>query len=227
MKILLIEDDREITEAISLTLQIFWPQTQLAISHLGRKGVDLAGSEDFDIIILDLGLPDISGFEVLQQIRSFSPVPVVILTVKGDEVDIVKGLEMGADDYIVKPCGRMELLARLKVRMRDRTQAFEKPPVSLGSLCLDPIKRQLVHGDAAMKLTLTESYIMYYLMRNVGRVVTYTDLAMEVWGGDYPGCRQSLRVHIRRLREKIEEDPGNPRIILTNPGTGYTMTKPG
>jgi two-component system KDP operon response regulator KdpE len=226
VKALIIEDDPDIVESISLALKIRWPDTQIAFTHLGRKGVELAETEEPDVIILDLGLPDISGFEVLKEIRSFSTVPVIILTVKGDEGDIVKGLEWGADDYIVKPCGQLELLARVQARIRDKTRYGDNSLLSYGSLRFNPATRQLLHRGREIKVTAIEAQIIHHLMRNNGHIVSYSDFAEEVWGEEYPGSVDSLRVHIRRLRGKIEEDPGHPKIILTKAGLGYYLGKP-
>lgn len=223
MKALIIEDDLEIVESISLALKIRWPDTQIVSTHLGRKGIELAETEEPDITILDLGLPDISGFEVLKEIRSFSTVPVIILTVKGDEGDIVRGLEWGADDYIVKPCGQLELLARVKARIRDKNRYNDDSPLSYGSLRFNPAGRQLLNRSREIKVTAIEAQIINRLMRNTGYIVTYSDLAEEVWGEEYPGSVDSLRVHIRRLRGKIEEDPSHPKIILTKAGLGYYL----
>lgn len=226
MRALIIEDDPGIVESISLALQIRWPETQIVSTHLGKKGIDLAGSEDPDIIILDLGLPDISGFDVLKQVRSFSSAPIIILTVKADEADIVKGLEWGADDYIVKPCGQLELLARVRARIRDKSRSVKEAPLSYGALRFNPSTHHLTIENREIKLTTIEAHIMHHLMKNAGQVVTYSSLAEEVWGEDYPGSIDSLRVHIRRLREKVESDPGQPQFILTKASIGYFLAKP-
>jgi len=226
VKALIIEDDPEIVESVSLALQLGWPEAQLVSTHLGKKGMELAESEDPSIIILDLGLPDISGFEVLKQIRLFSAVPIVILTVKTEEPDIVKGLEWGADDYIAKPCGQLELLARVKARMRDKNHFAEELPLTLGSLSFNPLTRQLLYGKKEINLTAIEAHIIHHLMRMAGRVATYSSLAEDVWGDDYPGSVDSLRVHIRRLREKLEADPSHPQLLLTKAGIGYFLAKP-
>ena len=225
MKVLIIEDDPGIVESVSLALHVRWPDIKIATTHLGNTGVELAESEQPDLIMLDLGLPDISGYEVLSQIRSFSSVPIIILTVRTEESDIVKGLEWGADDYIVKPCGQMELLARVNVRLRHQTRIGDQTVLSCGSIWFDPYTHQFILGDRDIKLTLIESQIIHLLMKNAGRVVTYHNLTEDVWGEDYPGSVESLRVHIRRLREKLETDPGNPRIILTKPSVGYSLSR--
>ena len=182
-------------------------------------------SESPDIVILDLGLPDISGFEVLRQIRRFSTVPTIILTVRAEEADVVKGLEWGADDYITKPFRQLELLARVKSMIRRHTPA-EESILTYGHLRLEPETAQLHIDEKEIALTVTENHILGHLMKNAGHVVTHSNLAEAVWGDDYPGATDSLKVHIRRLREKIETDPGKPRIILTKTGIGYFLAKP-
>jgi len=224
MKVLVIEDDKEIVDAISLAFQIRWPEAKVISTRLGQKGVELVESESPDIVILDLGLPDITGFDVLRQIRQFSSVPTIILTVRAEEADVVKGLEWGADDYITKPFRQLELLARVKSMIRRHTPA-EENLIVFGQLRLDPETAQLQMGDKEIALTVTEKNILAHLMKNAGRVVTHSNLAEAVWGDDYPGATDSLKVHIRRLREKIEEDPGKPRIILTKTGIGYFLAR--
>ncbi len=225
MKILLIEDDKEIIDAISLAFQIRWPEAKVVSTRLGEKGVELVESEGPDIVILDLGLPDISGFEVLRQIRLFSHVPTIILTVRQDEADIVKGLEWGADDYITKPFRQLEFLARVKALIR-RQSPEEEESLVCGPLRLDVTSGQLYYDRKEIVLTVTESHILGHLMKNAGRVVTHSSLAEAVWGDDYPGAADSLKVHIRRLREKIEADPSHPQLILTRTGVGYFLAKP-
>jgi DNA-binding response OmpR family regulator len=225
VKALIIEDDPEIVDSVFLTLHIHWPEAQLVATHLGRKGIEMAETEDPDIIILDLGLPDISGFEVLKQTRLFSAVPIVILTVRSEETSVVKGLEWGADDYIVKPCGQFELLARVKARLRDRYDPPQDSPLSFGPLRFDPTTRQLTNGRGDIKLTAIEGHILHHLMRNAGRVSAYSSLAEHVWGDDYPGSMDSLRVHVRRLREKLELNPSHPTLIQTKPGVGYFLAR--
>lgn len=227
MKVLVIEDDRDIVEAISLAFKIRWPEARLVSTHLGEKGVELVESESPDVVILDLGLPDMSGFEVLRQIRLFSSVPVIVLTVRAEESDIVKGLEWGADDYITKPFKQLELLSRVQVQMRRQSSTAEATPLSYGTLRFDPSTRQLLYGEKEVNLTATESQIIYQLMKNAGRVVTHAAVAEGVWGVDYPGAIDSLKVYIRRLREKIEEDPSHPKLILTKAGVGYSLVKQG
>jgi len=226
MKVLIIEDDQAIVEAISLALQLSWPEAKLVSTHLGERGIDLVEKENPDVVILDLGLPDISGFEVLKQVRLFSTVPILILTVRSDEVDIVKGLEWGADDYVVKPFRQMELLSRIKLVTRRRVPLVEEAPLVCGKLRFDPGTWQLFYGEKEISLTPTEGSIISHLMKNAGRVVTHSSLAEALWGVDYPDAADTLRVHIRRLRTKLEVDPSHPQIILTKAGIGYILAQP-
>ena len=225
-KVLIIEDDQQIVDSVSLTFRLRWPEVQLISTGLGEEGIEMAETEAPDIVILDLGLPDISGFDVLRQIRLFSSVPVVILTVREDESDMVKGLEWGADDYLVKPFKQLELLARLKVQLRKQTPPDEEAPIVCGPLRLEPSTFQLTHGGKEISLTIIEGRIIECLMRNAGHVVTHSRLAETVWGEDYPRALDSLRVYIRYLREKIEANPSKPKIILTKAGVGYSLAKP-
>ena len=227
MKILIIEDDPDIIEEVSLALKIRWPEVHLVSTVSGEKGVEMVEGENPDAVILDLGLPDINGYEVLKQIRLFSNTPVIILTVRGEESDIVKGLEFGADDYIVKPFRQLELLARLKAVVRRQQPAERDTPMVCGMLRFDPLSRQLFKGDKEISLIGTESHIMQELMKNPGHVVLHSTLAEAVWGTDYPDSADSLKVHIRRLREKVEADPSEPEFILTKSGVGYLLAKPG
>jgi two-component system KDP operon response regulator KdpE len=224
MKLLVIEDDPNIVEAITLAFQIRWPEAQIVSTHSGIRGVDQVENEQPDIVILDLGLPDISGFEVLQKIRHFSEVPIIILTVRSEEADIIKGLEWGADDYIVKPFRQLELLARVKAQTRRQHQP-EGDMIVSGRLKLNSITGQLILDNREIGLTVTESRILGHLMRNTGHVVTHHRLAEVVWGDDYDGAADSLKVHIRRLREKIEADPSQPKLITTKPGIGYLFSR--
>lgn len=225
MKVLIIENDQGIVEAISLAFQIRWPEAKLISTHLGEKGIELVESENPDVVILDLGLDDISGFEVLKQVRLFSAVPILILTVKVDEADIIKGLEWGADDYVTKPFRQLELLSRIRALTRRRGPLVEEAPLVCGSLHFDPSTGQLFNGGEEISLTPTESSILRHLLKEGGRVVTHSSLAESVWGDNYPDAANSLKVYIRRLREKLEADPSHPQIILTKTGIGYLLSK--
>jgi len=226
LKVLIIEDDQEIVDAISLAFQIRWQEAGIITTDSGETGIVMAESENPDIIILDLGLIDIDGFEVLKQIRLFSSVPVLILTVRADEADIVKGLEWGADDYVVKPFRQMELLSRVKALTRRGSSMIEDESLVCGKLRFSCNTEQLYLGEKELSLTRTESRIVRHLMANAGHTVTHTSLADSVWDIDYPNASEALRVHIRHLREKLEVDPSHPKIILTKAGIGYILKKP-
>lgn len=226
MKILIIEDDAQIVEAITLAFQIRWPEAKLVSTQQGEKGIELVESEKPDIVILDLGLPDINGYDVLKQIRMFSDIPILILTARTEESDIVKGLEWGADDYMIKPFRQLELLSRIKALTRRRSNADNELPIAVGHLNFNPSTGQLMFKEKEISLTPTEGRILNHLMRNAGQVVTHSSLADAVWGEDYPGAVDSLKVYIRRLREKLEVQPQEPQLIMTKAGVGYLMVKP-
>jgi len=220
LKLLIVEDDEEIIEAVSLAFQIRWPEARIVSTRYGKKAAALVETEQPDIVVLDLGLPDTSGFDVLREIRRFSDIPIIIVTVRAEEGDIIKGLEWGADDYIVKPFRQLELIARIKAQTR-RKEQVEQEKITRGSLHLNSTTGQLRCDNRKIDLTVTESKILAHLMRNAGHVVTHSSLAEAVWGDEYPGAAESLRVHMRRLREKIEDDPGKPKFVITKPGVGY------
>ncbi|MBE0481611.1 MAG: response regulator transcription factor [Dehalococcoidia bacterium] len=222
-KLLIIEDDEQIVEAVSLAFQIRWREAEIISTRYGKKGVELVASEQPDVVVLDLGLPDTSGFDVLREIRRFSDVPIIIVTVRAEEADIIKGLEWGADDYIIKPFRQMELVARIKAQTR-RPGQTEQEELASGPLHLNSTTGQLIRDNKKIDLTVTESKILGHLMRNAGHVVTHSSIAEAVWGDDYPAAAETLRVHIRRLREKIERDPSNPEFVVTRPGVGYLLS---
>ena len=226
MKILIIEDHRHIVEAITLAFQIRWPAAKIVSTDRGDKGIEMVEKENPDILILDLGLPDISGFDVLKQVRLFSDIPILILTARTEENDVVKGLEWGADDYVSKPFRQLELLSRVQALLRRRQTSQKETPVVLGQMSLNPVISELEYKDKKINLTVSESKVLYELMKNAGQVVTHTILAEALWGSDYPGASDTIKVYIRRLREKIEKDSSDPKFILTRPGVGYQMTRP-
>jgi len=225
MKLLIIEDDAGIIKVVKLAFQIRWPEANVVSTNLGHKGVEMAETESPDLIIIDLGLPDISGFQVLESIRLFSTVPIIIITVSGDENDIVSGLELGADEYIVKPFKQLEFLARVQALVRRQQQMIEQSPISYGSLRFGPSMSKLIYKGKNISLTQTEGIILYTLMKHSGNVVTYYNLAEAVWGDYYPSADESIRVYISHLRKKIEDDPNSPKIILTKIGVGYYLSK--
>lgn len=226
MRVLIIEDDEEIVEAIALAFQRRWLDIEVYSTHLGDKGVGMVETKAPDIVILDLGLPDSHGFTVLKNIRRFSEVPVIILTVMAEEADIVRGLEYGADDYVVKPFRQMEFLARVNSVIRRQGNTEYEDSIVCGVLHLDVTQGKVRYGEKMVNVTATEGQILYQLMKKAGHAVSAANLAKTVWGEGYSDNNNSLKVHIRRLRQKIEADPGNPELILTRAGEGYCLIKP-
>ena len=228
-KVLIIEDEQEIIDSVSLAFDKDWPEAELIPALFGKAGLDLVESEEPDIVLLDLALPDTDGIEVLKSIRLFSSVPVIILSVRQGESDMIRGLELGANDYITKPFRKKELLSRLKLQLRNRMSTGEESTIICGSLCLDPSTFQLTYRGREISLTVVEGRIMQQLMTNAGHVITHARLAEAVWGDDHNESRgtvESLRVYIRYLRRKLEADSSKPRLILTKSGVGYSLAKP-
>jgi DNA-binding response OmpR family regulator len=225
MKILLVEDDQNIVESISIILDMRWPEAKLIITSHGATGAELVEKENPDIVILDLGLPDISGFEVLEIIRLFSNVPVIILTVRGEETDISKGLELGADDYVVKPFRQVEFLSRVRAVLRRAGPIDNASPIVCGRLHYYPATRQLLYGEKEISLTSSESHIFESLIKKAGCLVTHAELSESLFGDYYPEAADNIKVHIQRIRKKIEADPSHPNIIINKLGLGYILSK--
>ena len=222
-KVLIIEDDQSVVDSVAIAFRKHWPTAELLSARMGGEGVELIEDGHFDAVILDLGLPDMDGLDALRQIRLFSQVPVLVLSVREEESDIARALGWGADDYITKPFKNKELVARLQARVRQRTSAEEEAPIVCGALRLDPITFQLHHGTREVSLTTVEGRILQCLMRNAGHPVPHARLAEEVWGEEYPGSVVALRSHIRRLRGKLELVSNRPKLILTKAGVGYLL----
>ena len=187
------------------------------------------GKGNPDIVILDLGLPDMDGFDVLREIRSFSNVPLIILTVRGDETSRIKGLELGADDYIVKPFSPVELLARVKAVLRRSHMpqlAREEKPLVAGPITIDTAQRRVYKNGKPVKLTPIEYNLLCQLVKSKGRVLPQSVLLSKIWGSEYSDATEYLKVYIQRLRQKLEDDPKNPKMILSERGVGYKFNPP-
>ena len=229
MKTLVIEDSPQIIEAISLCFELRWPEVTIIFARKGTEGTEMVETESPDMVILDLGLPDIDGFTVLRDIRSFSDVPILILTVRGDEIDKVKGLELGADDYVVKPFNHAELLARMKAVLRRTTMPHLKDAeevVISPELKIDFAIPCLYRKGEAIKLTRIESDLLYHLVRNEGKTLSHRYLLERIWGEDYSDATEYLKVYIQRLRNKLEDGPSQPKMVMTERGLGYRFVKP-
>jgi len=193
----------------------------------GRSALEAAAHEKPDLVILDLGLPDINGIEVLRALRAKSDVPVIVLSVRSDEQGKVAALDLGADDYVTKPFGMDELVARIRTAMRHRFQAQGTPPVfASGGVSVDLVRRVVKRGDEEVKLSPKEYELLRMLVLNAGKVLTHRQILNEVWGPAHVEDAQYLRVFVRNLRQKLESDPARPVLILTEPGVGYRLHAP-
>jgi len=225
MKVLIIEDNPEIIEMVTLTLELRWPDVDILSTSYGETGVELAKRELPDTIILDLGLPDIDGFQVLRQIRSFSDVPVLILTVRGDEEDMIRGLEEGADDYIVKPFSPGVLRSRLNVLLRRKqmpetaAEVADTPPIS-GKLRFDFANQQVSLRDKILELGPREYDLLYHLVTNSGKMLSNQMLMEEVFP-EHKGNTRFLDVYMKRLMDKLGDNPYDPTMIVHERGIGY------
>ncbi len=224
MRILVIEDDPKIVDFLYTAFQIGWPEAELVTANKGREGIESARSKNLDIILLDLGLPDISGFEALKQIRRFSLTPIIIVTVSNEEHSVVKGFNLGANDYIAKPLRPLELIARMKALISKNKQA-EDLSISCNGMHFGMSLLEFFIGAKRVILTDIEGRILYTLMQNSGRIVSYSHLASVLWGNDYPGAKDSLKAHICHLRQKIEDEPDIPRLIINRPTSGYMLAR--
>ena len=223
-KILIVEDESSFSEAIAFLLGKEGYESQVAEN--GRVALELFKSHEFDLVLLDLMIPEVSGIDVCRSIRTTSMVPIIMLTAKDSEVDKVVGLELGADDYVTKPYSSRELVARIKAVLRrgaadDGASTTDSGIHAAGRIRMDIERHQVTVNEIAINLPLKEFELLEFLMRNSGRVLTRGQLIDRVWGGDYYGDTKTLDVHIKRLRSKIEVDPANPVLIQTIRGLGY------
>jgi len=228
MKVVVIDDSPEIIEVVTLCFQLRWSGATIVSASNGAKGLELIEAESPDVVILDIGLPDMDGFQVLRELRRFSPAPVIMLTVRGEDTDVARGLELGADDYIVKPFSHIELIARVQAVLR-RAQGLavtEERPFVSGKLSVDFASNEVRVNGKPVKLTSTESKLLYYLIRNEGRLLSHENLLRKVWGETYVDTRDLLRVHIQHLRQKLGDSVELPSIIVTEHGMGYKFVRP-
>jgi two-component system KDP operon response regulator KdpE len=224
MRILVIDDEPDVIESVRLGFTLQWREIDVIGAASGESGLDAVEHERPDIVLLDIGLPDLDGFEVLRQIRAFSDVPVVMLTAHDDSMDKVKGLELGADDYVTKPFNHLELMARVKAVLRRLDMpapASRAPSFRAGDLEVDFARQEARVKGERIDLTPTEYKLLYHLVRNPGHILQHGTLLAKVWGREYVDEVDYIRVYIRRLREKLGDNPDNPRYIRTERGLGY------
>lgn len=221
-KILVIDDEAPIRRFLKISLEA--EGYDYLGAETGQQGLAMAASHRPDLIVLDLGLPDLDGLTILKRVREWSGMPVIILTVKDSESDKVGLLDAGADDYLTKPFSVPELIARIRVALR-HTQPQDPDVVhNFGPLEVDLPKRIVTRDGSPVKLTATEYAILRILVKNAGRVVTQSHLLKEIWGQHAVEQTQYLRVYIGQLRKKLESDPSRPTLILTEPGVGYRLS---
>ena len=217
MRILVVDDDATLRQTLAIGLRAGGHEVLLAAD--GRSALQAAVEDKPDLVVLDLGLPDLSGVEVLRELRTWSSLPVVVLSARDGSQDKVQALDLGADDYVTKPFGAEELLAR--IRAAGRRAGSDLPVVEAGSLVIDVPARRVTRDGAVVRLTPTEWSLLEMLVRHPGRLVSQRDLLHEVWGPSYGRETNYLRVYVAGLRKKLEEDPATPRHLLTAAGMGY------
>lgn len=229
MRILVVDDEPDVIESVQLGLTLQWREIEVVGVRTGHEAVDRVERDKPDVVLLDIGLPDISGFEVLREIRVFSDVPVVMLTARDDTMDKVKGLELGADDYVTKPFNHLELMARVRAVLRRHDMpppASRSPSFRSGDLEIDFSRQEVRLSGERIELTPTEYQLLYHLARNAGHVLQHGTLLAKVWGRDYVDETEYVRVYIRRLRDKLRDDSENPRYIETVRRLGYRFIAP-
>jgi two-component system KDP operon response regulator KdpE len=229
MRILLVDDDADVIESVQLGLTLQWREVEVIGAQRGDEALDEIEQKHPDIVLLDIGLPDMDGFNVLREIRRFSDVPVVMLTARDDAMDKVRGLELGADDYVTKPFNHLELMARIRAVLRRHDMAppaTRAPSFRSGELEVDFAAHQVRIGGKPVELTPTEYNLLYHLVRNAGHVLQHGTLLAKVWGREYVDETEYVRVYIRRLRDKLGDDPEHPRYIETVRRLGYRFIAP-
>ncbi|MEO5963948.1 MAG: response regulator transcription factor [Candidatus Limnocylindrales bacterium] len=230
MRILVVDDEPDVVESVRLGFMLQWREVEVLGAGTGAEALDIVEQQSPDIVLLDVGLPDQDGFDVLREIRSFSDIPVVMLTARDDAMDKVKGLELGADDYVTKPFNHLELMARVKAVLRRLDMpapASRAPSFRSGDLEVDFAKQEARLRGERIDLTPTEYKLLYHLVRNVGHVLQHGTLLAKVWGREYIDETDYVRVYIRRLRDKLGDDPDHPRYIKTERRLGYRFLAPG
>jgi DNA-binding response OmpR family regulator len=227
-RVLVVDDEKMIVKGLKFSLE--QDQMQVDCAYDGEEAVELAKQNSYDVVLLDIMLPKLDGFGVLQQIREFSNVPVMMLTAKGEDMDKILGLEYGADDYVTKPFNILEVKARIKAIMRRskaaaKTEETSSKTVTVGDMTLDLDGRRVMIAGSEVNLTAKEFDLLEILVMNPNKVYSRESLLQLVWGYEYPGDVRTVDVHIRRLREKIEANPSEPKYVHTKWGVGYYFKK--
>ncbi len=218
-RVLVVDDEPQMLRALSINLRARGYELDLA--QTGKEALRLVASEHPDVVVLDLGLPDLDGMEVIAGIRGWSPVPIVVLSARDREADKVAALDAGADDYVQKPFGMDELLARLRAALRRASPSDEEAVVETPDFTVDLGAKRVLRQGREVRLTATEWHIVEVLVRNAGRLVTQRQLLQEVWGPKYERETHYLRVFLAQIRHKLEPNPGEPRYFITAARMGY------
>ncbi len=226
IQILVVDDEPRYLKLVSYNLKAAGYEVITATT--GEEAMSLVAGKSPDLIILDIRLPGIDGYEVCTRIREFSSVPIIMLTAKGEEREKVQGLRLGADDYVTKPFGAEELMARVETVLRRGRMAEVTAPsvLTIGELAIDFVQRKVEMKGQELSLSPTEYRLLKCLAVNADRIIIREELQEKVWGPEYREHYEGLRVYIRRLRQKIEKDPNHPAYILTKPGVGYMLAPP-
>ncbi len=223
-RILVIEDEPQLQKYLAASLTSEGYRTVEA--RTGKEGVALARTHNPDLVLLDLGLPDTDGMQVTQALREFTNRPIIVISARGQEEDKVRALDFGADDYLTKPFGTSELMARIRVALRHEARSKEpstEPVLRNGELEIDLDRRRVLARGEEVHLTPNEYKLLAHLMKHAGKVLTHRQLLKEVWGAAYASQTHYLRVYMVQLRHKLETDPARPRWLLTEPGVGYRL----
>jgi two-component system KDP operon response regulator KdpE len=222
--VLVIDDEPQMQRLLSITLSDHGYRVSTAEN--GQQALAASAQRRHDLILLDLGLPDMDGLAVLKQMREWTQTPVIVLTVQDQESDKIEALDTGADDYITKPFKTGELLARLRAALRRANKGPQEEPVfHAGDLVVDFSARRVTRGTQNVKLTATEYALLRLFIQHAGKVLTHRYMLREIWGPPHEEQTQYLRVYVTRLREKLEADPGSPKLFITEPGVGYRFVE--
>jgi two-component system KDP operon response regulator KdpE len=218
-RILVVDDDRQLLRALRINLSARGYEVMVAPD--GATALSAASRQPPDLVVLDLGLPDVDGVDVVEGLRGWSAVPVIVLSARDQEQSKVCALDAGADDYVTKPFGMDELLARVRAALRRSAPVPQEPVVNTEAFSIDLAARRVTRDGANVRLTPTEWHLLEVLVRNAGKLVPHRQLLQEVWGPKYESETNYLRVYLAQLRAKLEPDPARPRHLLTEPGMGY------
>ena len=232
-RVLVVDDEPQILRALRINLRV--REYQVDVAATGTEALEIAGRHPPDLVILDLGLPDLDGVEVIQGLRGWTKAPIIVLSGRADSTDKVEALDAGADDYITKPFGVEELLARMRAAVRRTGSAEDQPRIRLGDLIVDLAAKRVTRQAAVptgggpagddqpegIRLTPTEWHLLEVLLRNPGKLLSRNQLLTEVWGPGYADATGNLRLYMAQLRRKLEPDPARPRWLITEPGMGY------